>query len=254
MIDSGSVSTFIHRTADERLKLYIIPKRKSVTSADPNQTALIVGEVFVDITLNNSTHSGVVIEVIDKHFIDLFIGKDVMRRYNKVTFPFDGPNDKLILGAIPDKLNFPAMKVPPPHLFTNLSENIKPVTTKSCHFTQPDSKFINEETAHLLKEGVIEPSISPWRAQVLVTKNNNHKRRMVVDYSNTINIYTELDAYPMQNIPTMVNNIAQYNLFSTLDLKSAYHQIAIKEEDWKYTAFAVDNRLYRFTLLPFGRY
>ena len=202
MMESGSVSTFVDRPAAERLK--------SVTLADPKETALIVGEEVVDITLDNTTHSGVIIEVIDKLFIDLILGKDVMRRYNKVTCRFDGQNDELILGAIPDKRIFPAMKVSPPHLFTNLSENIKPVATKSRRFTQPDSKFINEETARLLNEGVIEPSISPWLAQVLLTKNDNHKRRMVVDYSNTINIYTELDAYPMPIIPTMVNNIVQY--------------------------------------------
>ena len=89
----------------------------------------------------------------------MIIGKDVMRRYNKVTIRFDGPNDELILGAVPDKRIFPAMKVPPPNLFNNLTENIKPVATKSRRFTQPDSKFINEETASLLKEGVIEPSM-----------------------------------------------------------------------------------------------
>ena len=51
----------------------------------------------------------------------------------------------------------------------------------------------------MLKEGIIEPSVSPWRAQVLVTSSENHKRRMVIDYSDAINKFTELDAYPMPN-------------------------------------------------------
>ena len=43
----------------------------------------------------------------------------------------------------------------------------------------------------LLEQDVIEPSVSPWRAQVLVTKDGaNHKRRMVVDYSTTVNPFT----------------------------------------------------------------
>ena len=72
------------------------------------------------------------------------------------------------------------------------------------------------------KEGIIEPSVSPWRAQVLVTSNENHKR-MVVDYSSRINRSTEVDAYPKPNIAKMVEDIAKYNVFSTLDLQSAYH-------------------------------
>ena len=50
----------------------------------------------------------------------------------------------------------------------------------------------------------------------------------------------------------MVEDIAQYNIFTTLDLKSAYHQIPICDKDRKYTAFEVCGKLYQFTRLPFG--
>jgi len=55
------------------------------------------------------------------------------------------------------------------------------------------------EVSKLLNDGIIEPSYSPWRAQVLVTKDERHKRRMVVDYSQTINKFTLSDAYPLPN-------------------------------------------------------
>ena len=110
-----------------------------------------------------------------------------------------------------------------------------------------DQIFIKEETTRLLKEGIIEPSVSPWRAQVLVTSNENYKRRMVIDYSDTINMFTELDAYPMPNIIKLINDISKYKYFTTLDLKSAYHQVPIKEEDRKYPTFEIDGNLYQFT-------
>ena len=75
---------------------------------------------------------------------------------------------------------------------------------------------------------------------------------MVIDYSETINRFTELDAYPMPNIVKMINDISKYKYFTTLDLKSAYHQVPIKEEDRKYTAFEIDGKLYQFNRLPFG--
>jgi len=82
-------------------------------------------------------------------------------------------------------------------------------------------QFIRKEVEKLLDQGVIEPSRSPWRAQVLVTKDERHKRRMVIDYSQTINRFTSLDAYPLPQIDQQVNELAKCKWFSTLDLKSA---------------------------------
>ena len=61
-------------------------------------------------------------------------------------------------------------------------------------------KFIETETNSMLKEGIIRPSNSPWKAQVLVTEEDNHKKRMVINFSQTINRFTELDAYPLPRI------------------------------------------------------
>ena len=96
-----------------------------------------------------------------------------------------------------------------------------------------------------MKEGIIEPSSSPWRAQVLVVTGDNHKKRMCIDYSETINKYTLLDGYPLPNMQNLVNKVAQYSHFSTLDLKSAYHQVEIPIEDRLYTAFEADGKLYQ---------
>ena len=50
----------------------------------------------------------------------------------------------------------------------------------------------------------------------------------------------------------MVEEVARYRVFSTLDLKSAYHQIPIREEEKEYTAFEAYGKLYQFTRIPFG--
>ena len=104
----------------------------------------------------------------------------------------------------------------------------------------------------MLKEGIIEPSQSPWRAQTLVVSPENHKKRLVVDYSQTTNRFTLLDAYPLPRIEDMVNEIDSYGVYSTLDLTSAYHQGTIKPEERKYTAFEAAGSLYQFCRSPFG--
>jgi len=124
--------------------------------------------------------------------------------------------------------------------------------SKSRLYSFDDHTFIQEETQRLLREGIIEQSNSPWRAQVVVTKDENHRKRLAVDYSETINRFTLLDGYPLPRIDDTVNKIAQYRVFSSIDLRSAYHQIPIKDEDKPYTAFESDGSLYQFTRVPFG--
>ena len=75
---------------------------------------------------------------------------------------------------------------------------------------------------------------------------------MVVDYSQTISWYTEVDAYPLPRIDDMASKISKYSVFSMLDLKSAYHQIPLPDEDKPYTEFEATLKLYEFNSLQFG--
>ena len=144
------------------------------------------------------------------------------------------------------------MNVNPPNLFKNLTTDCKPIATKSRRFSATDSKFIKSEVDRLYTEGIIEESTSPWRSQILITSSENHKKRMVIDYSRTINQFTELDAYPIPYVDDMITEIVSYSHYSMLDLKSAYHQIPIAPEDRDFISFEADGRLYRFTRMPFG--
>ena len=145
-----------------------------------------------------------------------------------------------------------AANIPPMRLFKNLDPGAKPIATKSKRFNLEDQKFIRSEIKKLLDENIIEPSTSPWRAQVLIADDGRHKKRMVIDYSRTINKFTLLDAFPLPRIDDQVNLIANGKLFSTLDLKSAYYQIPICKADHEYTAFEADGQLFQYTRLPFG--
>jgi len=74
----------------------------------------------------------------------------------------------------------------------------------------------------------------------------------VIDYSATINRLTLLDAYPLPNIEELVIKVAQTKYYSSLDLRSAYHQIPLLEEERFYTAFEAGGDLYQYKQLPFG--
>ena len=59
----------------------------------------------------------------------------------------------------------------------------------------------------------------------MLVENNKEcgKKRLCVDYSQTVNLFTQLDAYPLPCIDDLVNKLSAYRVLSTFDLKSAYH-------------------------------
>ena len=69
-------------------------------------------------------------------------------------------------------------------------------------------KISNLFDQKLLDDNIIEPSTSPWRAQVPIADDGRHKKQMVIDYSQTINKFILLDAYPLPRIDNQVNQIA----------------------------------------------
>ena len=85
----------------------------------------------------------------------------------------------------------------------------------------------------------------------LKSPSHPEKKRLCVDYSQPVDRYTEVDAYPLPRINDMINNLAKYRVFSTYDLKNAYHQLPICDSDKNYTGFEANGKLYQFCRIPF---
>ena len=144
-----------------------------------------------------------------------------------------------------------AAKVEAPRLFEFMLPNCRPIATPSRSYSREDQTFIKEEVKRLLASGIIEPSRSPWRSQVLLVRNPT-KLRFVINYSQTVNRYTLLDAYPLPKIDEIVNKVGNDRFYSSLDLKSAYHQVPLLERERHFTAFEAMGKLYQYRRLPFG--
>ena len=87
---------------------------------------------------------------------------------------------------------------------------------------------------------------------LVVNNQRSGKRRMVFDYSRTVNRYTQLDVYPLTLIEDIVAKLAKYKVFSTIDLKSVYHQIQLNPRDREFAAFQSGNDLHQRRRLPFS--
>ncbi|GBG84623.1 hypothetical protein CBR_g38905 [Chara braunii] len=111
---------------------------------------------------------------------------------------------------------------------------------------------LRRQLKELVEKGWIRPSVSPYGSPVLfVPKKKEGTLRMCIDYSG-LNAITVKNREPLPRIDDLLDRVQGYRYFSKIDLKSGYHQIAIRPEDQHKTAFETKYGLYEFVVMPFG--
>ncbi|KAI3378314.1 hypothetical protein SNEBB_002033 [Seison nebaliae] len=218
LIDSGSTESFINPGIVKLHSLKVLKNKSTVSMASSSLSTKTLGCCEVTITVNNKTYKDFRLTVLPELCMDVILGLDFQQLHESVILKYGGNLPPLSICGLA------TLDIAPPRLFRNLTSDCHPIAARSRRYSFDDRRFIENETRRLLSEGIIEPSLSPWRAQVVVTKDETHKKRLAIDYSETINKFTLLDGYPLPRIDDTVNKIAQYRVFSTIDLKSAYHQ------------------------------
>lgn len=246
LLDTGSSISFIDKKLARIINLKERPCKQAITLASLNNVSHVDGLCYATIQIGEHKYQHQPLLIINDLCADIIIGHDVLGKHSSLVLQFGGDKQPLKICSVLEA------SVPPASVFTNLSPDIKPVAVRSRRHSQEDQNFISDEINNLLKDKVIEPSISPWRAQVLVAGGGHHRKRLVIDYSQTINRFTDLDAYPLPSIDSIITKVAKYNVYSQIDLKSAYHQVPILPKEKVYTAFEACGNLYQFTRIPFG--
>ncbi|CAB0032497.1 unnamed protein product, partial [Trichogramma brassicae] len=131
-------------------------------------------------------------------------------------------------------------------------QGASPIKHKMRRMTPAMLQVTHDEIAKMLAQGVIEPSASAWSSAPVIVKKADGSNRFCIDYRD-LNKVTKKDAYPVQNIDGILDKLRSAKYISTIDLKSAYFQIAMEESSKQYTAFAVPGAgLFQFTRLAYG--
>lgn len=109
---------------------------------------------------------------------------------------------------------------------------------------------IDEQVKKWFEQGVIEPSVSPWSAPVVIVYRNG-KPRFCVDYRK-LNAVTIPDEFPIPRQSEILGSLAGAQVLSSLDALSGFTQLEVDPADVEKTTFRTHLGLYQFKRMPFG--
>jgi hypothetical protein len=102
-----------------------------------------------------------------------------------------------------------------------------------------------------VKHDVIEPSNSPWSANLVAAKKKGGKVRWCVDWRR-LNAVTRKDSYPMPTVQDNMARLAGSTIFSGVDMAGAFHCVEMDKRDKEKTAFSTPFGSYQQKRLGFG--
>ena len=88
----------------------------------------------------------------------------------------------------------------------------------------------------MLEDNIIEPSKSPYNSPIVVVPKKDGSLRLCVDFR-AVNKKIVADRYPLPVMVKVLENLANANVFSTLDALSGFWQVELEESSKEKTAF-----------------
>ena len=114
-----------------------------------------------------------------------------------------------------------------------------------------EREIIAEQVEEMLAAGIIEPSSSPYGANVVLAKKKDGKLRFCVDYT-SLNAVTKYVNYPLPKMSDILDSLGGAQYFSTLDCESGYWQIEMHPDSKDKTAIVCEKGSFVFNRMPFG--
>lgn len=133
-----------------------------------------------------------------------------------------------------------------------ITEDVPPIRSRPYRMCPAEIESLKTELDKLSDLGVIRPSNSPWSSPIILIKKKDNTYRLVIDYRK-INAITKKDAYALPRIETLLDTLGNASIFSALDMRSGFYQVALAEDSIEKSAFATAQfGQWEYTRMPMG--
>ena len=142
-----------------------------------------------------------------------------------------------------------------------------PVSSRPYMLPLKYCKWVQREIESLERAGVITKSMSNWGSLIVVVPKKSApmeplKRRLCIAFRKVNELQQEVITagktkgqillHPLPKIDEMYVKLKGAKVFSTIDLRSGYHHIALGKNSRAKTAFVMPFGKYEFLMVPFG--
>ncbi|KAL2077907.1 hypothetical protein ACEWY4_025592 [Coilia grayii] len=151
-----------------------------------------------------------------------------------------------------------------PHLFKGLGHvsgfvhqptvdpSVRPVIQPLRRVPLALRDAVGAELHRLLDEDVIEPiNASPWVSNLVITEKKGGALRLCVDLTD-VNKAVIPDKYPLPTAEELTSHFHGSTIFSKMDLRHGYLQVALAPASMDLTAFVTHMGVFRYKHMPFG--
>ncbi|CAG9137669.1 unnamed protein product [Plutella xylostella] len=177
----------------------------------------------------------------DSHasFKTTLLGDDLKQLHQII----DEFSDSFISGTASSTVNTGSMSI-------KLNSDV-PIKYRPYRLSQPETLRVREIVKDLLDKGVIQESESEYSSPILLVKKKNGQDRMCVDFRK-LNEITVKDRFPLPRIDDHIDRLGQTKYFTSLDMATEFHQIAMEKESVPLTGFVTPEGHYEYLKMPYG--
>jgi hypothetical protein len=133
----------------------------------------------------------------------------------------------------------------------DLVDDAKPAAKPAFRLSPAEMDELKTQLSLLLEKGLIRPSVSPWGAPVLFAPKKDGGLRMCLDYR-ALNKLTVKNKCPIPRIDEIFDRLQGAEYFTSLDLRSGYYQIRVRDQDIPKTCIRTRYGSFEFLVMPFG--